>query len=100
MKMKKCLIVLPILLLFGCFNANEVSYHQKGFTSYPTNYSKLPYYSKQLEKDQRACLSCFDHSVSDTSTTQHTPRYSTSGRCIDLGTYVGKPTTQHTSTLQ
>ncbi len=98
--MKKCLIVLPILFLFGCFNSSKVSYHQKGFTSYPTNYSKLPYYSKQLEKDQRACLSCLDHSVSGTSTTQHTPRYSTSGRCIDLGTYVGTPTTQHTPTLQ
>ena len=94
--MKKCLIVLPILFLFGCFNSSEVSYHQKGFTSYPTYHSKLPYCSKRLEKDQMTCLNCFGRSVSGTSTTQHTPVYSTLGKSIDLGTYYGTPTTQHT----
>ncbi len=98
--MKKCLIVLPILFLFGCFNTGKVSYHQRGFTSYPTNYSKLPYYSKQLEKDRRTCLNCLDHSASGTSTTQQTPGYSSSRICIDLGTYIGTPTTQHMPTLQ
>jgi hypothetical protein len=89
--MKKCLIVLPILFLFGCFNSSEVIY-QKGFTSYPTNYSKLPYYSERPKKDQRT----FGRFVSGTSTTQYTPRYRALGKSIDLGTYDYTPTTQHT----
>ncbi len=92
--MKKCLIVLPVLFLFGCFGNSEVSYHQKGFTSYPTYHSNLPYCSKRLEKDQRTCQNSFDRSASGTSTTPHTHSYSTSAICIDLGTHYGTLTTQ------
>ncbi len=92
--MKKCLIVLPVLFLFGCFGNSEVSYHQKGFTSYPTYHSNLPYCSKRLEKDQRTCSNSIDRP--DTSTAQQTPGYSTSAICIDLGTHYGTLTTQDT----
>ncbi len=92
LKMKKCLIVLPVLFLFGCFGNSEVSYHQKGFTSYPTYHSNLPYCSKRLEKDQRTCLNSIDRP--GTSTTQQTPECSTSAICIDLGTYSGTLKTQ------